>query len=134
MANTTSWSFPNIFNVSQNTVSIVSDEESISNRSKLLILTEPTEIYNDTQQGVGLKRYIGRYNNLDTRAEIKSRIIEKLRIYEPCVVSEKTTWYDELLYSGNGDPNPEGSHLDMTIALQTIYGTTVTVDLNEYLK
>ena len=137
MANTTSWNFPNIFNVAQNTVSVKEDEASIANRVRLLILTELTEVYNDVNQGVGLKKYIGRYNDINVRTELKSKIIEKLRMYEPDVIADKTLWSDELEFT-NTDNNigtgTTGDKLNMTIALQTVYGTVVTVDLSTYVS
>jgi phage baseplate assembly protein W len=137
MANTTSWNFPNIFNVAQNTVSVKEDEASIANRVRLLILTEPTEVYNDVNQGVGLKKYIGRYNDINVRTELKSKIIEKLRMYEPDVIADKTLWSDELEFTNtdnNIDTGTAGDKLNMTIALQTVYGTVVTVDLSSYVS
>ena len=60
---TSSLAFPNMFNVAQNQVAVLEDEISVVNRSRLLILTEPTEIYNEPNQGVGLKRHLWQYNN-----------------------------------------------------------------------
>ena len=137
MANTTSWNFPNIFNVAQNTVSVKEDEASIANRVRLLILTELTEVYNDVNQGVGLKKYIGRYNDINVRTELKSKIIEKLRMYEPDVIADKTLWSDELEFTNtdnNIDTGTNTDRLNMTIALQTVYGTVVTVDLSDYVS
>lgn len=132
MANTTSWNFPNLINVSQNTISILEDEDSIANRDKLLILTEPTEMYNDSQFGVGLKRYLGTYNNDNTLKEIQDRIANKLRMYEPCVDVDKSLSSQGLLYSGSNSDHivQTNDDLELTIALSTIYGTQVEINLN----
>lgn len=92
MANTTSLAFPRMFDVSQNKVSVLTDSISIVNRTRLLMLTDPTSLYNEPEQGVGLRRYIGRYNTENVRAEVRDRIVEQLRAYEPCVVPDKTEW------------------------------------------
>ena len=57
MANTSSISFPNMFDVTGNCVSVVEDSQSIVNRTRLLMLTEPTELYMNPDFGVGLKKY-----------------------------------------------------------------------------
>ena len=75
MANTTSLSFPNLFDVARNQVSVTEDVQSVVNRSRLLILTEPTELYNNPDFGVGLKRHIWQYNNDNQKAIIKDRIL-----------------------------------------------------------
>ena len=62
---------------------------SIVNRSKLLILTEPTELYNNPDFGVGLKRHLFQYNNENQKAIIRDRIVEQLRLHEPCVDPDK---------------------------------------------
>lgn len=59
---TNSLSFPNMFDVARNKVGVISDNESIVNRSRLLILTEPTELYHNPDFGVGLKRHLWHYN------------------------------------------------------------------------
>lgn len=131
MANTTSLAFPRMFDVSQNKVSVLNDSISIVNRTRLLMLTDPTALYNEPEQGVGLKRYIGRYNNDNVRAEIKDRIVEQLRAYEPCVVPDKTDWADGLIFTGQPNDGRIKPHkLEMTIALKTIYDSTATVDID----
>jgi phage baseplate assembly protein W len=120
-----------MFDVSQNKVSVLTDSISIVSRTRLLMLTDPTAIYNEPEQGVGLKRYIGRYNNDNVRAEIKDRIIEQLRAYEPCVIPDKTDWADGLIFTGQPNDTQIKPHkLEMTIALRTIYDSTATVDIN----
>lgn len=120
-----------MFDVSQNKVSVLADSISIVNRTRLLMLTDPTAIYNEPEQGIGLRRYIGRYNNDNVRAEIKDRIVEQLRTYEPCVVPDKTDWADGLVFTGQPDDGRiKPNKLEMTIALKTIYDSTATVDID----
>lgn len=130
MANTTSLAFPKMFDISQNKVSVLTDSISIVNRTRLLMLTDPTALYNEPEQGVGLRRYIGRYNTENVKAEIKDRIIEQLREYEPCVVPDKTDWADGLIFTGQpNDVQLKPHKLEMTVALKTIYDSTTSVDI-----
>lgn len=134
-ARTTSLSFPNMFDVSRNRVQILTDNVSIVNRSRLLMLTEPTELYNDLGFGVGLRRYLWQYNTENTKAMIQERIVKQLDRYEPCVDASKTAFADGLLFTGNSDPNivtkaQEFNQLKMTVGLRTKYGDTVEVKVN----
>mgnify|MGYP002626526047 CR=1 FL=1 len=134
MSRTNSWGFPTIFNVTRNCVNILADNASIVNRSRLLILTNPTEIYNKVDQGVGLKRYLWQYNTANTAAMIQDRIKDQLRKYEPCVDSDKTSFADGLVFSGsdNDATNPQRyNQLKMTVGLSTVYGDDLEVDLND---
>ena len=130
MINTSSLCWPNIFNVSQNKTSVYENEQSILNRVKLLLLTEPTSVYNEPNQGVGLSRYLFRYNDANVRAELLERIKTQLDLYEPCVVAHKTQWADkdlsETTYS-------KDSTLGATLILHTIYDTVINLDLSEEL-
>lgn len=131
---TNSIPMPNMFNVAQNQVAVITDENSIVNRSRLLILTEPTEIYNEPNQGVGLKRHLFHYNNENERAIIRDRIIEQLRLHEPQCVPDNTQFSDGLLFTGTPDEvTQEYNRLDMTVAIQTVFGTSVnlTLDINQ---
>jgi hypothetical protein len=88
-------------------------------------------LYNAPNQGVGLRRYIGRYNTENTRAEIKDKIVEQLREYEPCVIPDKTEWADGLVFTGQpNDPRIKPHKLEMTIALRTIYDSTASVAIS----
>ena len=133
MAQTNSWSFPNIFNVSQNQVGIVEDEASIVNRTKLLILTEPTELYNEPTFGVGLRRYLWQYNHDNLKALIRDRVVEQLRLYEPCVVPDNTQYADGLLFTGNGnDFRQDYNQLKMTLLVETTFSTTAEINIEDY--
>lgn len=142
MANTTSLAFPVMFDVAQNKVAVLEDKISIVNRTRLLMLTDPTALYNEPNQGVGLRRFIGQYNTEgengteNKKARIRDLTVEQLRIHEPCVVPDETQWAKGLLFTGTEadkyrlKPNT----LEMTLALRTIYDATVTVDLNSDVK
>lgn len=129
MANTTSLAFPKMFNVSQNTVAVLEDNKSIVNRDRLLILTNPTELYNSPEQGVGLYKFIGRYNDKNVEAEIIDRIKEQLARYEPYVESEKTEYAEGLLFTGsqNDEIKAKPNTMQFTLSLKTTYNETVNL-------
>lgn len=132
MASTTSLAFPNMFNITNNQVSVLEDTASVANRTRLLILTEPTELYNNPDFGVGLKRHLWKYNNESERGLVKDRITEQLRLHEPCVYPEKTVYSDGLLFSGEQTQNvlTEQNTMALTVALQTVFKDEVQVTLN----
>lgn len=132
MAETTSLAFPNMFNIATNQVGVIEDSASVANRTRLLILTEPTELYNNADFGVGLKRHLWKYNTEAERGLVKDRITEQLRLHEPSVYPEKTSYTDGLLFSGTGDPNPatDINTLELTVALQTVFKEDVNITLN----
>lgn len=132
MANTNSWSFPNILDVTTNKVNIVEDEASVVNRSRLLILTEPTELYNSPNFGVGLKRYLWQYNTENVRAMMKDRIKDQLRLHEPCVDADETEFSDDLLEEElNQFSSQEYNRLKMTIGLKTTFGGIAQLPLDD---
>jgi len=129
-----SWSWPNMFDVARNRVSLYNDTASIVNRVKLLMLTEPTELFMTPNFGVGLKRYLFTYNNDNTIAIIKDRLIEQLRIWEPAVIPEDTTVTRGLNYTGqssSGTSIQANNKLELTVTLKTRYMQTITFDLTE---
>lgn len=131
---TNSISFPQMFDVSRNKVGVLSGVTSIVNRTKLLMLTEPTELYNSLNFGVGLRRYIFTYNGDNVRAMIQDSIKEQLRLHEPCCKPDETQFHDGLLFTDNdnsNNPNQEYNKLKMTVALSTIYGTTDSINIGE---
>ncbi len=131
--NTNSWSFPNLFDVARNKVSVMTDNRSIVNRVRLLILTEPTELYMNPTFGVGLKRHLFKYNTDNEVALIRDRIVEKLKIWEPCVVADATTVVRGLKYTGQSDDDlmSDQDHLKLTVTLQSIYGEKLVIELTE---
>lgn len=133
MAETTSLAFPNMFNIAANQVSVLEDSNSVANRSRLLILSEPTELYNNPDFGVGLKRHLWKYNTEAERGLVKDRIIQQLRLHEPCVYPDKTQFSDGLLFSedvSQNNPALAASTLALTVALQTVFKDEVSVELN----
>lgn len=132
MAMTNSIAFPNMFDVARNKVAILEDEASVVNRTKLLFLTEPTELYNNLNQGVGLRQHLWKYNNGNVVAMIKDKMIEQLRLHEPCVLPDQTQFSDSLI---SEEPEPvehfnDANRLKMTVGLQTTFGNIAEVSIN----
>lgn len=132
--NTTSLAFPNLFDVTRNKVSVYTGNVSIVNRTRLLILSNPTELYNSPTFGVGLKKYLWQYNTKNVQAIIQAKIKEQLKQSEPCVDSEKTQFADGLLFTGDPAADSNNSvrinELKMTVGLQTLYNDRVDVAVN----
>ena len=128
--NTCSWSFPNMIDVSRNKIAVARDNVSIVNRVRLLIMTEPTELYMNPNYGVGLKRYMYQYNSDNIVSIIKDRIIDQLRLWEPCVDPDKTIVEKGLKYSNPNDINMDPNHLELTVTVYTIYGDTLTISVD----
>lgn len=134
MALTTSLAFPNMFNISNNSVSVYEDLQSVTNRTRLLILTSPTELYNSSNFGVGLKNYLWQYNTVNTKAIIEKKIQDQLALHEPCVEADKTVFSDGLRYTEDATTGQStaiaGNELDLTVAVITTFGSKASVDLN----
>lgn len=130
-SNTNSLAFPNMFNVSQNSVAVKENSQSIANRSRLLIHTEPTELFNNPNFGVGLKKHIWKYNDENQPAIIRDTIVAALKLNEPCVIADKTTvTKDPLISNGSVIVSQEYNKLRLTVVLVTTFGDTVEVKLN----
>lgn len=127
---TTSLAFPNMINVAGNRVSVKSDKDSVTNRVRLLLLTDPTELYNSPDFGVGLKRYLWQYNTANTSALIRDRIVQQLRKYEPSVVADATSFADGLIFSPDTEQNMY-NELKMTVGLRTVFEDELTITLND---
>ena len=133
MANTTSLAFPNMFDVARNRLATLEDSPSIVNRTRLLILSEPTELYNEPNFGVGLKRHLWQYNTDNQKSIIKDRIVEQVRLHEPYCIPEETQFADGLLFTGTVDSvssMQDHNRLKMTVALKTTYNDTANIDFN----
>ena len=133
MANTTSLAFPNMFNVSQNKVTVFEDSRAVVNRSRLLILTNPTELYNSPNFGVGLHRHMWKYNTENEKSIIVDRIKEQLRLHEPYVDPDKTDYADGLLFTG-GSPSydaTKANELEMTVSLSTTFADNVSIKIGQ---
>ena len=133
MAYTNSWAWPNIFNVSQNQVNVVEDNKSIVSRTRLLILSEPTSLFNSPDFGVGLKRHLWQYNTENQKAIIKDRIVAQLKLNEPSVFPEKTQYANGLLFTGSpsDDINQDYNQLKTTVAVVTNYNETLEVTVED---
>lgn len=137
MAYTTSLAFPNMLDPATNSVNVVEDSASVVNRVRLLMLTEPTEVYKEPNQGVGLRRHLWQYNTENQKAIIQDRIIEQLRLHEPCVVPDTTQFADGLLFTGSNDITnieQEYNKLKVTVALDLSFGDTVEIYLNDLIQ
>lgn len=132
MAETTSLAFPNMFNITANQVSVIENTNSVSNRTRLLILTEPTELYNNPDFGVGLQRHLWQYNTESEKGLVRDRITAQLRLHEPSVYPEKTNYSDGLLFSGTPTANEtlNNNTLAMTVVLETVFKEQAKVSLN----
>lgn len=134
MSRTNSIGFPNMFDIAHNRVNLVEDKKSIVNRTKLLMLTEPTELYNSPTFGVGLKEYLWQYNTKNTRAIIQNRIKDQLREHEPCVDADSTQFMDDLISTSiDQKDSSEFNTLKMTVGLRSIYGDELEVGLDEHI-
>ena len=132
---TSSWSWPNIFDVARSKVNLYNDTKSITNRVKLLLLTEPTELYMNPRFGVGLKKFLFRYNSDNVVALIQDQLIEQLRLWEPGVIAEETTVVrnnprtsEDLL--GTSVPEKMDT-LDLTVTLVTSRMKTVSFTITD---
>jgi hypothetical protein len=130
MAKTTSLSFPNMFDIARNKVGVIEDNVSIVNRCRLLILTEPTSLYNNPRFGVGLKRHLWKYNTINEKTLIQDRIKDQLNIYEPCCDADKTVFSEGLL-TNTAAEQKDLNALKMTVGIQTVYGDALSLSLNE---
>ena len=131
MAQTTSIRFPNMFDAARNTVNVVEDKESVVNRTRLLMLTEPTELYNEPNFGVGLKRYLWQYNTPTVKGIVQDRIKNQLNLWEPCVYSEQTEFADGLLFTEGQSSASTASFNDlkMTVKVSTVFGDEAEITI-----
>lgn len=127
-----SFSFPNMFDVARSKVNLYADAKSITNRVKLLLLTEPTELYMNPDFGVGLKKYMFTYNNDNTIALIQDKLVEQLSKWEPCVVADKTKvtrGIDSPGFQSLSTAESEKNHLKLTVTLTTTYMQVVSFSI-----
>ena len=129
---TSSLSWPNLFDVARNQVATLDDDVAVINRCKLLILTEPGELFNNVKIGVGLKQYLWQYNTQNPREIVKNKIISQLREYEPMIDADATTIVDGLLFSAeDASITQQYNSLNLTVAVATKYGNKLEVAINE---
>ena len=125
-----SLAWPNMFDVARSKVNLYVNERSLTNRIKLLLLTDPTELYMEPKFGVGLRKHIFKYNNDNVIALIQDELIEQLRLWEPGVNPDATTvkrgpnhnWDIHTWETVSSKMNT----LDLRITVQTIYSRTLT--------
>lgn len=123
-----------MLDITTNKINIVTDEASVVNRTRLLILTESTELYNNPDFGVGLKRYLWQYNTENVRAMLKDRIKDQLRLHEPCVEADQTEFSDNLMDEEINRFSPqEYNRLKMTVGLKTTFGGVANLPLDDEL-
>lgn len=130
----TSFAYPNMFDVARSKVNLYSDTRSITNRVKLLLLTEPTELYMSPNFGVGLRRYMYTYNNDNVIALIRDKLIEQLRLWEPAVIAEETKVTRGLMDETNSQlstKEAETNVLKLTITLTTGYAEVITFGVDQ---
>ena len=130
-ASTNSLNFPQMFDVARNRVTVIEGTRSIANRSRLLILTEPTELYNEPDFGVGLKRYLWQYNTPNMKPIIRDRIAAQLDLHEPMCDAADTEYADGLLVTAPETVVPHPNKLDMTIGIHTKLGAVASVDFSD---
>lgn len=130
---TSSINFPNMFDISGNKVAVKSDQASVSSRVRLLILSEPTSLYNKPEFGVGLKRHMFQYNTENEKAVIRDRIVNQLRLNEPCAIADETKFADGLMFTGNGESEismlDKTEKLKMTCSVACNFGGTADVTI-----
>lgn len=131
MANTTSISFPNMINVSQNKVSVYEDTKSVVNRNRLLFLTEPTELYNEPDFGVGLHKRMWQYNNENQKAIILDKMKDQLRKHEPYCIPENTQYADGLMFTGGKEDTDatKADELEMTVSICTTFSSRSSIKI-----
>lgn len=130
---TNSLAFPNMFDGARCRVGVLEDNVSVVNRVRLLLLTDQTEVYNTPEFGGSLKQFLFQYNNENQKARVKDRIVEQLRMFEPCVSADDTQFSDGLI-SEDFNNNYSFNELKMTVGLRTIYGDNVEVKLDDLQK
>ena len=127
---TSSLAFPNLFDVARNQVNVLEDSKSVVNRSRLLMLSDPTSLYNEPEFGVGLSRYLFQYNTDNQKAIIERRIVDQLRTYEPSVIADDTTFSDGLI-SDTDDITQSYNKLKLTCSLKTVFNDDIDMNLSE---
>lgn len=131
---TSSIAWPKMFDISRNKLAVYEDNRSVVNRTKLLMLSDPTELYMEPNFGVGLKKYLWQYNNDNQKARIKDDIISQLRLHEPCCILDDTQFADGLLYTGTSGVQTvkdEQQSLKMTVALKTTFSTIANINTSD---
>jgi phage baseplate assembly protein W len=125
---TNSIAFPNMFDGARNRVGVLNGNQSIVNRVRLLLLTNQTEVYNEPDFGGSLIQFIWQYNSGNQKARIRDRIVEQLRMFEPCVSADDTQFSDGL--TAEIPVQNDFNSVKMTVGLRTIYGDNTEIHLD----
>lgn len=130
-----SFSYPNMFDVARGKISLYTDAKSITNRVKLLMLTDPTEMHMNPRFGLGLKKYMFQYNNENTVARIRDDLVEQLKLWEPAVVAESTKVTKGSSSEEEGHHlstrEAELNHLKLTVTLETAYAEMISFEIDD---
>lgn len=131
---TSSLKFPDMFDITHNSVKTLEGNQAIVNRDRLLLLSNPNELYNNPNFGAGLSQYLWTYNTPNTRAIIEQNIKDQLALHEPDVDAEETQFSEKLLSSNNVNAydtvNEYENEFNMTVGLHTKYADDTALDLN----
>lgn len=123
MSHTTSLGWPNMFNVARNCVAVLEDGPAVLNRTRLLLLSSPTEMYNDPPFGLGLRRHMYTYNDKNREAILKDEISRVLTQYEPYVNPAET------VFQRAPKESVSDNHLAITVGLVTTFNTAEELKL-----
>ena len=129
MAYTTSLAFPNMIDASRGIVTTYEDDKAITSRTRLLLLTEPTELYNEPNFGTGLKKFLWQYNTPNTTGMIKDLIRQKIKQYEPSVDAENSIIVDGLISEQSDIERIDPNSVKLTVGMRTNYGKDLSVDV-----
>ena len=111
---------------------VLEDTKSIVNRTRLLMLTDPTELYNEPDFGVGMKRYLWQYNSPNIKPMIRDKVAEQLSMYEPYCIPEETEYADGLIITDESNGSVDNPNvLNMSVALHTKLGATTTINTTD---
>jgi hypothetical protein len=121
-----------MFDGARNRVAVLEDNASVTNRTRLLLLSCSGQLYNGVDFGVGLPRYQLQYNTPITHALLEQRIKDQLSKYEPMVFPEMTKLAKRPA-NKYGDINGEAeavspNKLEATVALVTRF-SEIEVDV-----
>ena len=119
-----------MFDVSRNIVGTLTDDASVTNRVRLLILSDPTSMYNEPEFGVGIKASMWKYNTPNTKAILKDKIKLQLDKFEPSVIAAETQFNDNLLFSELPENVVPENTLTLTVGLRTVYQSEITTNLD----
>ena len=129
-----SFAYPNMFDVARGKVNLYNNAQSIMNRVKLLLLTDPTEMHMNPNFGVGLRKYMFTYNNDNTVALIRDNLIDQLRLWEPAVVPEDTKVARGASlpeFAGSTTRSLDLNHLSLDVTLVSKYDGIISFTIDQ---